>query len=375
MQNRTNASTILLVFVAVLFGLLGVYSLRKLSNRKAPIAAPSAQKITVPMASRRLPTGRVVTLSDVALERLTRRQLKERNVTGMFMSSPDQIIGQTVMTTIERGQTFHTQQFYPKGYGPNLTDKLEPGQRAVTILVNSNDALNGFADAGQLVDVIFRAGLYGDSDVTGLATPYESKWDPKLGYHGYRKGAGGGWDYTRNLRTPRGRNSTTGGSTDTTPYATDTVTLMQGVKVLALENNTVQDNVAEVTGVDTVRVTLSVSPDQAETLRVVEGRGKLSLTLRNPADNKFVKPGRRKTIEDILGRRVEQQRRVAETMEVYRGGGAKQLKFDGRHPLAVRAAGTSKKLPPRPDSISDLPTHTSIEPTTTREAAIERNAP
>lgn len=375
MQKRTNASTILLVFVAVLFGLLGVYSLRKLSNRKVATAAPSAQKITVPMASRRLPAGRVVTLSDVALERLSRRQLKERNVTGMFMSSPDQIIGQTVMTTIERGQTFHTQQFYPKGYGPNLTDKLEPGQRAVTILVNSNDALNGFADAGQVVDVIFRAGLYGDSDITGKATPYESTWDPHLGYHASSKGKGGGWDYTYDYRTAGRKKSTTGGSIDNTPYATDTVTLMQGVKVLALENNTVQDNVAEVTGVDIVRVTLAVSPDQAETLRVVEGHGKLSLALRNPTDDKFVKPGRRKTLGDILGTRVEPQRRVAETMEVYRGGGAKQLKFDGRHPLAVRATGTSMKLPPRPGAISDLPTRSSVESTTTREAAVERKAP
>lgn len=326
-MQRMNAASILLAFVALLFGLLGVYAFRNWASRTVARPAEAPQKTLVPMASRGLPSGQTVTLSDVALVKLTKEQMQQRGISGMFMSDPQQIIGQTVMTSIPRGATFHTQQFYPQGFRPNVADLLEPGQRAVTVLVSSENALNGFANAGQLVDVIFRVAGGAEDDVDSPSSA-PLMWEPRLGYHARSRGAG--FRYTYDDRT---------GSSSQNPrdrFASTTVTLMQGIKVLALEKNTVQQNAQEVPDSSLLRVTLAVTPDQAETLRVVEGHGVLSLSLRNPHDREVLELVDAKELADILGRPASPNRRTVDQMEVYRGGEMTRLEFDGNHPLAVR---------------------------------------
>jgi Flp pilus assembly protein CpaB len=61
-----------------------------------------------------------------------------------------------------------------------------------------------------------------------------------------------------------------------------TITLLERVKVLAVNKNTLTEKNVELEGGGAV--TLSVTPIQAKSLKVVEGRGELSLTLRNPND-------------------------------------------------------------------------------------------
>ena len=296
------------------------------------------------MASRDLPAGRVVQLSDVALVSMTREQMKDRGIKGMFMSDPKQVIGAMVKTEIKSGDTFNTSQFFADGYRPNVADRLKPGQRAITIQVDSEDALSGYANAGQHVDLIFRVGDALAPLNGGTAAKKLQTWDPEMGYHGKATG-GGGFAYTYDDRVQRrsGGANRAGGS----PYAKATVTLIQDVEILALENSAVTENARDLPANETVRVTIAVSPDQAETIRAVEGRGGFSLSLRNPADKDIVENIAAKSLEDILGIKEQPEPpappkvpaprpRTIDRMEVYRGSSVKRLTFDGSHPLAVR---------------------------------------
>lgn len=307
-MQRMNSASILLMFVAVLFGLAGVFALRKLNVAPSvadPTEAPSLT--TVPMASRDLKPGRVVALADVALMSMTKERMRQRNIK-TFMADPQQIIGQTVKEPIKRNETFDTEQFYPQGFRPNIATNLKSGQRAVTVLISSEDALNGFASTGQVVDVLFRVS-------------------------------------PENARAKQFQATNPGDRTSAGRFASSTVTLLQGVRVLALQENVVTENeqAQQVPEQARLRVTLAVTPAQAETLRVVHGHGDLSLTLRNPNDLEIIESIDTKTLEDILGLRPAEQRNPIAQMEVYRGNRLERKQFDRRHPLAYHAP---QELPP-----------------------------
>ena len=338
-MQKTNASTVLLVFIAILFGLLGVYAFRKLAEPAAIRQAKGPQKVIVPLASRDLEPGRVIALSDIALVRLTREQMKTRNISGMFMSDPDQIIGSTVMTAIPQGETFHTEQFYADGFRPNVTDRLQPGQRAVTVMLATEDALGGYASAGQMVDIIFTldSSFAGSipNNASGRVGQSDRQWNNRYGYHA-QPGRSSGWQYTFADRIAN--RDRVGNDADPSAFEKTTETLMQGVKILALENNVVQDSAQDVSEREFVKITLAVTPQQAETLRVVEGQGRLSLTLRNPNDDSIVDPVTGRTLDEILGRRqvaLVQPPQIRRT-EVFRGSNMTVQTFDASHPLAVR---------------------------------------
>lgn len=300
-MERVSSGAILLAFIAILCGLLGVYSLRQVLQRKETAPPPPPQLVTVPMASRDLEGGHTITLGDVALVKMTRPQMKTRGVTGMFMADPNQIIGRTLIEPITRKSTFDTGDFYPDGAGPGIAQRLGPGQRAVTVSIVGGNALIGFAGAGEIVDVLFKAG----------------DW---LGGDSHRNLNGGALAIAaRNQRRHHQRQY--GGQ----EYHARAITLMQGVKVLALENNTlatgshkpVEKEVA-------VAVTLAVTPDQAEVLRLVEGNGEISLALRNPEDTSTFETIDSRTLEDVLGIRNVGPREL----EVYRGTRVDFMVFD-----------------------------------------------
>ena len=331
-MQKSNSTTALFAFIAILFGLVGVYAYRKIGQQKQQVISQQKQeptKLTVPLASRDIPVGQKVTLSDVALVKMTREQMREAGITGMFMADPDQIIGSTVMKSIQRGKTFHTEQFFAEGFRPNVTERLQPGQRAITILVNSEDALNGYASAGQIVDLIFRIGAGSPRDILDTVSNVSNSNNSYL-----KRDRDRGWSAHANAHTGSGMID----DQHQPYYAATTVTLVQGVEILALENNTVADSARDLPDNSTIRVTVALTPEQAETVRAVEGHGRISLSLRNPADREIVAGIESKSLEDVLGVAPVPkaiQRRV-DRMEVYRGSSVTRLQFDGAHPLAVR---------------------------------------
>lgn len=241
---RPSSGTLLLGIFAIMFGLLGAYAVRKELHKpvaKAEAKTEKVQSITVPVASQNLEAGRKLTLGDIALMKLTPAEMKAQKITGSFMSSPKQIIGRVVKTSIKEGATFDSPNFYPEGTGPSLTDRLKPGYRAVTISVNQDAGVAGFAIPGSLVDVLFRA----DAVTSANSDPQDQV--PEM-----------------------------------------TVTLIDGAEVLALNKDTTQalkiDAATPTASGEKMSVTLAVTQRQAVALQVTAGRGSMSLSLRGKAD-------------------------------------------------------------------------------------------
>ncbi|MCL4200858.1 MAG: Flp pilus assembly protein CpaB [Pirellulaceae bacterium] len=112
---------------------------------------------------------------------------------------------------------------------PSIVERLKPGMRAVTIGVKGSGFVDGFAVPGTHVDVLFRlSGLDGRTD-----------------------------------------------------YRETTFTLLESVEVLAVAQSTETQPVSTAGRRDeTITVTLAVTSAEASKLKVVEGRGELSLVLR-----------------------------------------------------------------------------------------------
>lgn len=275
---KFSAGTMLLGIFAVLFGLLGAYVVRKELNKPQPVAEPTAAeppaKVLVPMAGTDLQAGRKLTMGDIAVMRMSPQELRERGISGPFMNSTQQIIGRILKSDLAKGETFNLGLFYPQGTGPNVVDKLEPGYRAVTINVKGAAAVAGFASPGSMVDVIFRADADEDRDL------------PET-----------------------------------------TVTLIEGVRVLAFNEITYDAARYESQNLKEQReasVTLSVQPHHATALRVVEGRGALSLALRSPEEAVALVRNHPQTLDELLNRRSNKHR-----MEVYRGRSMERVEFRG----------------------------------------------
>lgn len=117
---------------------------------------------------------------------------------------------------------------------PSIADKLPAGMRAVTVFVKGAGYLDGFAQPGTFVDVLFRL--------------------PQLSGH--------------------------------QDYQETTFSVLEGVEIMAVNRST--DPMSAVTPVSAsnseLPVTLAVTPDQASKLKVIEGRGELSLVLRSPQE-------------------------------------------------------------------------------------------
>ncbi|GAA4439354.1 Flp pilus assembly protein CpaB [Bremerella cremea] len=272
---RVSPGTLLLGVVAVMFGLLGAYIVQKNMQKPQVVAVDNTVKsYVVPRASMDLKAGREITLGDIIVHQMTAKQIQDAGLPGMFMGDTSNIIGRTLRVDLPRGSSFDTHLFFPEGTGPNIVESLDPGMRAVTIKVAADEAVEGFATPGTWVDVLFRSE---EDDAADL---------PEM-----------------------------------------TVSLLEGVKVLAVNSTTTEMRTirGQRQAMDRTSVTLAVSPDQAVALRVVEGRGTMALALRHPDD---VKPDGQlagMTMDRLLNRPISRER-----IEVYRGHSISQVEFRER---------------------------------------------
>ncbi len=295
-MSKINSGSILLGFLAILFGLIGTWAFREYS-KQPPVSVPERAvdpgKVVVPMASRTLEPGHRINIDDIALVKLSREEIRENGLDKGFMSNAAQIVGKTVKSEIRRGGTFDTREFYPDGTGPGIADRLKPGQRAVTVSLTPTNALIGFAGAGQIVDVLFH---YGEK----------------------RKAAS---EDNEAQAATLGRDSE-----QLRYYQSATVTLVQSAEILALGNSSVPTGDANgISTQDRVLVTLAVSPADIEAIRVADGNGELSLSLRNPTDQKAVNLGAPKMLSEII--QIDSGYRQ---MEIYRGTRMTKVEFNTR---------------------------------------------
>ena len=293
-MSKINSGTVLLGFFALLFGLVGTWAVREFSK---PV--PASQKIApppqppktylVPMASRNLDLGDKIGIDDIALIKMTRKDMQAHGVKSAYMSKAAQIVGKIVATSIERGDTFDTRQFFPEGQAPGIATRIEPGDRAVTISLTPTNALLGFAGAGQNVDVLFHYGEHrpveSQDNESLRVTPNEENW---------RK-----------------------------PFQSATVTLVENARILALGDHSVPtDDANGLPRSERVLVTLAVSPGEAEAIRVADGNGELSLSLRNPDDQSVKSIGKPKFLSEI----IDVEPRIQQ-MEVVRGNQTTAMEF------------------------------------------------
>lgn len=274
MSRISPATTILLIF-AVLFGLVGAYAVRRFTA-KPPVAAappaPAVQRQVVPVAAMQLPAGRKITMGDIAILRMTPEDLAKSPYAGTgYMVNSEQIVGRVLRDELKRGAAFKPDLLYPEGTGPSLSERLKPGYRAVTIAVEGSGNLQGLADSGSLVDVLFRT------------QPDEERELPET-----------------------------------------TVTLLEAVEVLAVSDVT-DPGLRGPKNADTV--TLAVDAKQASALKIAEGRGEFSLALRNAEDGAFVSYEGPATLEGLLKLPPRVKYRP-KTIEIYRGGDRSTNSFD-----------------------------------------------
>lgn len=264
-MSRISPGTIIVGIFAILFGLVGAYTVREyLTQTQEPVVVaeePEAPQVfQIPVASIDLKSGRPLNVSDVVILRLTREQLAEKDLPENYMTNPRQIFDRILIGPLKQGEAFLTTQFYPLGMGPNVADRLKPGFRAMTIPIANPTTVAGFVSPGSLVDVLFRTFPNAQGEL---------------------------------LET--------------------TVTLLENVEILALGLN-------QVTGANTAgrsqnTVTLAVTPHQANALKVVEQRGELSLVLRGPNDVVMNAAAQPQTLQTLLG-----LNKSTFSTEVYRGG-------------------------------------------------------
>jgi pilus assembly protein CpaB len=273
--SRITPGTVIVGIFAVLFGLVGAYGVRKYLQTEKPLPPPPAAPRTqiVPVASMDLEPGRTIVLGNVALLQMmpeqVDKQMKDGSLPKQFMTNPQQIIGRILKTPLKQGDAFKTEDLYAEGTGPTIAEKLAPGLRAVTIPVDGTGALGGYDGPGSYVDVVFRT------------QPDDKSGIPET-----------------------------------------TVTLLEGVQVLAMEE---ADKRAPPGAKLENRVTLAVTADQANALKIAEGRGAFALSLRNPEDVEIAASHVPQTLDRLLNLPVQNEHVTA----IYRGGSAQAVSFPG----------------------------------------------
>lgn len=279
-MRQFSPGLLLLVFFAALIGLGGAYMVKKsLQKPPAPVVVKPKEPVQLLiLAAVDIPPGRVVHSGDIMNVQLTRTQFAARKWPAVMLADGKQIIGRTVKRLTKKGEPFEPDSFYPEGTGPDITEQLEPGLRAVTVSVVGNSAFPEQAMPGSLVDVIFRS------------TP-----DPKQ-------------------RIPE-----------------VTRVLMERVKILAVGNNSTPGLQGGIDPkADSQTVTLAVNPQQATILKVAEGHGDLTLALRSNSDSEVDALNFDLTLSQLLRVPPEQpppQPPQPFVAEIYRNGQRQTLTF------------------------------------------------
>ncbi len=241
--------------------------------------ATERPKSQVVVAVRPMPVGSIVGEQDVKLVEWSGNILP----TGSFASLPE-VTGRGLIVPIEENEPVLAGKLAAKGAGGGLPVIIDEGMRAFSMAVDQVIGVSGFVGPNTHVDVL----------LTLTASP--------------------------SLREPT------------------TKVIMQNLRILAAGESIQQDKEGKPLNVPVV--TLLVTPEQAETLGLATGQGRIQLALRSTFDTVNVKTTGApvSSLMGAPGRRAPASRRAAAvrasepeptstTVEVYRGGQRTLQKF------------------------------------------------
>lgn len=198
-----------------------VFAARWMQNRLADVESSRAGTVPVVVAAIEIPFGERIKATDVKTINWPQMQRPDDS-----FADPSLVVGRFTNQKLLPGEMVLKQRIVDESAGNLLSTLIEPNHRAVTVRVNDVIGVAGFLLPGNRVDV--------------LATRKDN-----------------------NRRA-------------------ETRTLLQNLKVLAVDQTTAQEGKDEPVVVRAV--TLEMRPDQAEQLVSATEEGSVQLALRNPED-------------------------------------------------------------------------------------------
>jgi pilus assembly protein CpaB len=246
-----------LLFLGVLAALCAAVLVGTLRIGVSPAHASAERDadVTILLAAHDLPAMALITADGVTTKTVPRSKAPQG-----YLTNPVQVVGKVLAVPVVEGQAFSTSSFAAEGVGAMLAASLHDGKRAVGIPVTDCSGLEGLLYPGSIVDVVasFKPSTNSDGQVS----------------HG--------------------------------PMS---ITVLQGVEVLAIEKQTIVSPDAE-KGADADalsrngnairRVTLLVDSRQARVVQLASQEGTLSLALRNPLDS-TPDAGKAISLREVIG--------------------------------------------------------------------------
>ncbi len=225
-------------------------------QQELAVAQAPPPTVTVVAAKRTLYQGQTLTSED-----LEQREVEPDYVPPTAYRTVDELIGRVPQERILQGEYIRAERLASSGAGVGLNAIIPRGQRARSINITDGSAVSGFLNPGNYVDVLVTI-----------------KPDREA------KGSGGSKAKDDDYRT---------------------ITLLQNVKILAVDSRLGAGDAESETGRDgnTYRpsVTLAVTPEEAERITHAQVEGDVTLTLRNDIDSTQVDTNGARA-EKILGK-------------------------------------------------------------------------
>lgn len=243
---------IVLVLALVSGGFAGLLALSYLADR-TPVAAAEAPKRQVVVAVRDMPLGSVVTERDVRLV-----DWPGGAISPNYFSAASEVVGRGLITPVAADEPLLRPKLSSVEEGGGLPILIPEGMRALSIKVDQVVGVAGFVIPGTRVDVLLT------------------------------------------LEPDDGNRQT----------ETITRVILQDIRTLAAGQTTTRD--AEGTPQTVSVVTLLVDPDQAETLTLASGQGRIQLALRNTLDGDTIdtRGARSSALLDLPTQSIRSGRRV-----------------------------------------------------------------
>lgn len=225
--NRSSVKQLVIVFLSLLAGVLGVYQARQHIEAKIslftdkPVFEQVMTQVVVP--ARALSSGEIVAADDLSLRNIPEQYADSNSVT---VEQYPIALGQRIEFDIDEGRPLLWAHL-SGGVAPTFSGNLSNGSRAMTVRVDEINSLSGFLQPGDKIDLLFSHGL-GESQTV--------------------------------------------------------VPVIQQLQIIATGAQTRVDKMGDRQERHFSTITVKVSPADAQTLTLAQQVGKLTAVLRNPED-------------------------------------------------------------------------------------------